>query len=139
MSKYLIDTDICIHYLRGKYGIKEKIRNVEVANCFISEITIAELTFGAYRSNNFEKHIREVAKMEDLFVVLPIYSAISIFAKEKERLQRKGKLIPDFDLLIGATSIENDLLMVTNNEKHLSRLNGIQIVNWTKSEHNKFI
>ncbi len=45
--KYLLDTDICIFFLKGKFNIYEKIKQVGVENCYISEITIAELKYGA--------------------------------------------------------------------------------------------
>ena len=38
---YLIDTNICIHFFRGKYGVTEKLENVSIENCVISEITLA--------------------------------------------------------------------------------------------------
>lgn len=139
MSQYLIDTDICISFLKGKYGIKDKVKEVGIENCYISEITIAELTFGAYKSTNFEKHILEVKKMEFLFEIIPIYGSINKYGEEKARLQRSGNLIPDFDLLIGTTAVSNHLIMVTNNEKHLSRISGIVIENWTKKSNNKYV
>lgn len=128
--KYLLDTDICIFFLKNKFKIKEKIIDVGIENCFISEITIAELKYGAVKSNNYEKHIKEVEKIEELFIVIPIYESFNHFAKEKVQLQKQGALIPDFDLLIGSTAIHNQLVMVTNNEKHLNRIAGIQIENW---------
>lgn len=139
MSQYLIDTDICISFLKGKYGIKDKVKEVGIENCYISEITIAELTFGAFKSANFEKHILEVKKMEFLFEIIPIYGSINKYGEERVRLQKAGNVIPDFDLLIGTTAITNNLIMVTNNEKHLSRISGIVIENWTKKKYNKFI
>jgi tRNA(fMet)-specific endonuclease VapC len=139
MDQYLIETDICILFLKGKYGIKDKVREVDINNCYVSEITIAELTYGAYKSSNFQKHILEVKKMEMLFDVIPIYGVIDQYAQERVRLQKAGTLSPDFDLLIGATAVANNLIMVTNNEKHLSRISGIQIENWTKPAFNKHI
>jgi tRNA(fMet)-specific endonuclease VapC len=62
--------------------------------------------------------------------VKPITSCLDVFAHEKARLSKSGMIIPDFDLLIGATAIANDLILVTNNEKHFSRLEGITIENW---------
>lgn len=47
MNKYLLDTNICIFLLRGKYNVDLKIDNVGLNNCCISEITIAELKYGA--------------------------------------------------------------------------------------------
>lgn len=75
--------------------------------------------------------------MEVLFEIIPIYGSFDKYAEERVRLQKAGVLIPDFDLLIGATAVTNDLRMVTNNEKHLSRISGMVIENWTKREFNK--
>lgn len=45
--KYLLDTDMCIFFFQGKLNIKNKIEEVGLGNCYISEITIAELKYGA--------------------------------------------------------------------------------------------
>jgi len=57
MKTYLLDTDICIFLLKNKHGIKEKIEKAGIENCFISEITVAELTYVAYHSSDFQKHV----------------------------------------------------------------------------------
>ena len=44
---YLLDTNICAFYLRGKYDVDKCINKVGWNNCFISEITMLELKFGA--------------------------------------------------------------------------------------------
>ena len=43
-------------------------------------------------------------------------------------------MIDDFDILIGATSVVNNMVMVTNNSSHLKRLDNIIIEDWTKAE-----
>ena len=136
---YLLDTDICVYFLKGKYKIKEKINEVGIDNCFLSEVTIAELKYGAEKSTNFKKHSKEVDKMVKLFTIIPIYGVLDSYAKERVRLQKSGILIPDFDLLIGVTSLVHKQILVTNNEKHFKRLNEIQIENWTQSSFNKFL
>lgn len=139
MDKYLIDTDICIFYLKGKFGLNKKIIEVGIENCFISEITIAELTFGAHKSTQLEKHLAEVKNIRVLFEIVPIYGSIENFGREKARLHKAGIPIPDFDLLIGTTAVANDMVMVTNNTKHMSRIEGIRIENWTKLESNSYV
>ncbi len=47
MEKYLLDTNICIFLLRGKYNVDKKMDEVGLENCYISEITVAELKYGA--------------------------------------------------------------------------------------------
>ncbi len=53
---YLLDTNICVHFFRGKFGVSERFEAVKVENCAISEITLAELVFGAENSQNPEKN-----------------------------------------------------------------------------------
>ena len=45
-QKYLLDTCICAYWLRDKQNVRERINAVGMENCYISEITIAELKFG---------------------------------------------------------------------------------------------
>lgn len=39
-------------------------------------------------------------------------------------------MIDDFDLLIGATALKHDMVLVTDNVKHLSHIGNLQIENW---------
>jgi len=55
---YLLDTNICIHFFRGKFGVIEKIESNRPENFAISEITLAELVFGAENSKNPKKNHR---------------------------------------------------------------------------------
>ena len=130
MSNYLLDTDICIFFLKGHQKVKERIQEVGITNCYISEITIGELFYGAFNSEHKEKHIKEVSKMNALFDVVPIYNSLELFGQEKARLKKSGKIIPDFDLLIGVAAVQHEMIMVTNNQKHLSRFEGLEIENW---------
>jgi len=129
--QYLLDTNICIYFLRGKLNLDEIIREKGKENCFISEITVFELRFGAENSENPAKSHKAV----DLFVngisVIPIFGSIKKYAKEKVRLRKIGKPINDeFDLLIGVTSVENKLTLVTDNGKDFENIDGIKIENW---------
>ena len=115
--KYLLDTNICIHFFQGKYGVIEKLKSVGLNNCVISEITLAELVFGAENSDNPEKNHKIIERFINQMTILPIFDSVQIYGKEKTRLRRIGKIISDFDLLIGYTAIEKDLIMVTEKIK----------------------
>ena len=56
MKKYLIDTNTCIYFIKGKYDLKNKFELAAPENCFISEITLAELKFGVANSEKKEKN-----------------------------------------------------------------------------------
>lgn len=131
MKKYLLDTNICIYFLKGQFELDHKIKEIGEENCFLSEITIAELKFGAENSVQKEKNRKNIKEFQAKFDIIPIYPALDIFAKEKARLKTKGKILDDFDLLIGATAIQNNLTMVTRNISDFDRLDGIIIEDWT--------
>ncbi|NCO64983.1 MAG: VapC toxin family PIN domain ribonuclease [Flavobacteriales bacterium CG_4_9_14_3_um_filter_40_17] len=130
--KYLLDTNICIHLFRGKFNLNEKFKQINIEDCAISEITLAELMFGAENSTNPKKNYKIIDDFSEQVKILPIFNAIPTYAKEKARLRKKGIMISDFDLLIGSTAIANELIMITENVKEFERISKIEIVNWVK-------
>jgi len=130
--KYLLDTNICIYFLKGQFGLVETFGKIGFENLYISEITIAELKFGAAKSDRPEKNKLIIDQLAGKFKKIPIFSSLDVFAEEKTRLKKEGSIVDDFDLLIGSSAIANEMILVTNNEKHFNRLRSIQIENWTK-------
>ena len=131
MKKYLLDTNICIYFIKGQFELNKKIAEVGEQNCFISEMTIAELKYGVENSKTVEEMRKIVEAFIPKFLVIPIYNSLDIYAKEKAKLRKQGLMIDDFDILIGATSFANNMVMVTNNVAHLNRLDNILIEDWT--------
>lgn len=134
MKRYLLDTNICIYYIKGLYGLDRKMETVGPPNCFISEMTVAELKYGVENSKTPAVMRPIVEAFIPKFVVIPVYDALDVYAAEKARLKRSGLMLDDFDILIGTTAIVNRLTMVSNNQKHLGRLAGIDLQDWTVSE-----
>lgn len=134
MRKYLLDTNICIYFLKGQYNLDKIIEETGIENCFVSEVTIAELKFGAENSESKEKNRKTVDDFVSKFTVLPIFNSLDIYAKEKARLRKKGVPLDDFDLLIGATAISNNLTLVTRNISDFERLEKIKIENWASEK-----
>ena len=132
MKKYLIDTNICIYYIKGKFELDKKFGDGDPEKYFISEITLAELKFGVENSEKREKNQKILDAFLTGVTILPIYHSLDLYAKEKSRLRRSGTPIDDFDLLIGVTSVKHDLVMVTNNTQHFTRITGIKLEDWTR-------
>ena len=51
-ANYLLDTNICISILKNKYDTRRRVAKVGLDHCFISEITLAELYYGASKSGD---------------------------------------------------------------------------------------
>ncbi len=78
MKKYLLDTNICAYFLYGKYDLEIKIDEVGFENCFVSEITIAEMKYGVAKSTQKEKNRKTLEMFQTKFDILPIFPALSI-------------------------------------------------------------
>jgi len=132
MEKYLLDTNICIFFLKGKYFLDEKLKKIGLDNCCISEITLAELKYGAECSDRIDENMNMIDDFAKELTIVPIFNSLGVYAKEKAKLRKAGKLIDDFDLLIGSTAVTNNLILVTDNEMHLIRISKVKIENWIK-------
>lgn len=129
--KYLLDTCICVDLLRRRQEIALKLNHVGWENCYISEITIAELLYGAECSLYPQANTAIIERLCASFHVVTISDSIREFVKQKSYLRNKGQMIEDSDLWIASTAVHNNMTMVTHNVKHLvGRLEGILIENW---------
>ncbi len=132
MKQYLLDTNICAFLFRGKFGIEQKIREIGLRNCHLSIVTYAELYYGCKNSDDFDYNFQILNEFCDNVDVIGIDEVIPTYASEKSRLRKQGQLIEDFDILIGATALDYDMTLVTENVKHMSRIKGISIENWVE-------
>ena len=131
MMQYLLDTNICIYYLRGKLNFNDFVEEPWRKSCCISDVTVLELRYGAENSNNPQKHHRAVDLFLHDLTVLPISKVVDIYAREKVRFRKIGKPLHDeFDIIIGASAITANLILVTDNVKHFKDFTGIKIENW---------
>ena len=111
--QYLLDTNICVFILRQKFGVGERVLQAGVSNCFISELTYAELLYGAEFSDHPENNKALVDRFLSRIRVVPIKD-----------------MVEDFDLLIGSTAVQCGFTMVTENTRHFQNIEGIQLENW---------
>ncbi len=130
MRQYLLDTNTCAFILRDKFGVSSHLLDVGIDNCHISMITYAELYYGAMNSNAIDKNLRQLQLFVDGIEILPIDEAIPFYAKEKVRLRKAGTPIDDLDLLIGTTAKAHGMTLVTENIKHLGKIENLNIENW---------
>ena len=135
MSQYLLDTNICIHLMKGDFELENKLRQIGTPNCFISELTIAELLYGIANSaperqasnrQNLDKFLRlfSAARRLALLAVLETY------ATQKAHLKRIGRLQGEFDMFIGSTALAHGLTLVTRNTRHFADIAGLVLENW---------
>ena len=132
--KYLLDTNICVFCMRGKYEMNRKIALAGIDNCYLSEITVAELYYGAENSENPKKTMCETEDFISLFRVLPFGKSLHTFGHEMAYLKSIGRKIENFDMAIGSIALQHKMVMVTDNVDHFGRIRGIEIEDWKTEE-----
>lgn len=137
MQGYLLDTNVCVFFFRGKYHVDKFIDRVGWVNCYISEITAFELKIGVELSKQRDGIDRtsQLNRFLSAIQILPMADAVDLAAKEKIRLRLNGTPANDnFDLLIGCTAVVNNLVMVTENTKDFIHFQDIVLENWIERE-----
>ena len=130
MARYLIDTNTCIEYFKHRHGVPERMNQVSREDLCVSEITIAELLYGAVHSVSVDRHLREVRELQRDITVLPISAVLEDYAEIRHALTSQGLVVEDFDILIGATARHYGLVAVTDNMKHFNPMPGVAVENW---------
>lgn len=132
MKGLLLDTNICVFALRGEPSVIECLRKHSERECYVSDVTVMELRYGAYRSAKVGENLALVNTFLKRLRIVPFAIAIDTFCQEKIRLQRMGLPLEDYDLLIGSTAKVTGLTLVTHNVKHFERIEGITIEDWVQ-------
>lgn len=123
---YLIDTDICIQFMRGEKKVVNFL--VRLDNINISIVTLAELFFGIYNSKNMGKHKKTLSNFLSNVSILNVNFAVAHnFGKIKSKLKNTGTLIGDFDILNAAFVLTYDFTLITKNISHYEKVRRIKI------------
>lgn len=129
--KYLLDTNICVYWLKGNEQIEQKILFVGMDNVALSFINVSELYYGAYKSQRIDSNLNLVRQLTEQLDVVESDEAINeIFGQLKADLESVGAIIDDADLFIAACAKVHGLILVTNNMKHFKRIKGLKLENW---------
>ncbi|HED03429.1 MAG TPA: type II toxin-antitoxin system VapC family toxin [Candidatus Fraserbacteria bacterium] len=136
LSSYTLDTDIVIEVLRGNQRVVARMDQLGPGTQIsITGLTIYELYKGVavMQDEDRREEVEQfISSAETLDLDLKAEKkAGEIYAN----LRSNGELISDADILIAAIVIANDSILVTNNTKHFSRIEGLEFENWLEEKH----
>ena len=134
--KYFLDTNIIIYAIKGKYpNIIKRFLKVPYQSIVLPSIVIAELELGAKKSANYKKVTKKYEEFINLFDEVSFDNkAAKIYADIRYDLEKKGAIIGPNDLIIAATVLANDGILVTHNVKEFNRVKDLKIEDWTEEE-----
>ena len=131
---YYLDTNTCIYFLNGKYeSIKTKILTTLPNEIAIPSIVKAELLLGAYKSKNRKGNIEKVEKFLEPFEIVSFDDVMTyVYADIRYTTEKVGDIVGPNDLFIAAIVKFHEGILVTNNVKEFSRIEGLKIEDWIK-------
>ena len=130
--KFLLDTNTCIIYLRGKnLTLKQKLESINTEDIAICSIVKSELFYGALKSAKPERNLAAQQEFLAQFISLPFDdSATMIFGTIRTRLESLGTPIGPYDLQIASIALNHNLTLVTHNTREFKRVNDLQLQDW---------
>ena len=133
MPSFLLDTNFCIQFIRGKAWARLALSKVQASDVAVSAVTVGELFEGAHRSDRTAQEIKKAEAFLNPIEVIPFgREEAKVWGLVEANLRKQGKPIEAEDSLIAATAIRNDLNLVTGNTKHFDRIDGLKLIDWEK-------
>ena len=130
---YLLDTNICIYIINNRpEKVLQRFRKEHIGNIGISSITASELTYGVIKSGSKRNRLA----LEMFLAPLEIYpfgeSVIWHYGEVRADLEKRGKPIGALDTMIAAHALALNSILVTNNTREFSRVEGLHYENWAQ-------
>ena len=131
-ARYLLDTNICIYALSGRYPqLRRRIDRLASGQVVTSAIVWGELHFGIAKSSRRDDALQRLNAFIEIVPVLPLPPAAAVhYGDIRAALAARGTPIGANDLWIAAHARAAALVIVTNNTGEFARIAGLKLENW---------
>jgi tRNA(fMet)-specific endonuclease VapC len=129
---YMLDTNMCIYLIRRRSPqVLEHFQRLTIGDIGISTVTLAELHYGAVKSQFPERNQQALEVFILPLEVVPFdAAAAAAYGPVRAALERQGTPIGAMDMLIAAHALSLRLTLVTNNTREFARVQGLSVENW---------
>ncbi len=130
--RYLLDTDTCIEILRSNRRVRDRLQSENPDDWLISVVSVFEPFAGVERCRRPKEERRKVEAFLAPLHLLPFDLDAALRAsKIRWHLEKSGKPIGPFDLLLAAQALSLDIALVTGNCGEFARVPDLRLENWT--------
>lgn len=131
---YFLDTNICIYHINDTAPkMSDKLESIPIGQIKIPSMVVAELMYGAEKSERRYDNIRRYRAFLSLFDIAVFDNKSAMhYGNIRAELERKGLLIGGNDMVIAAIVRANAGFLVTNNTREFSRVGGLKLEDWTQ-------
>ena len=131
MLKYLLDTDIAIYTIKSRPPTVKTAFEAHYGQIGISTISLMELVYGAEKSSNSSRNLRDIEGFAARLEVRPYDDTAAIHTGQIcAHLAKLGQPISPYDQMIAGLARSQGLILVTNHQGEFGRVPGLQLENW---------
>jgi tRNA(fMet)-specific endonuclease VapC len=128
---YLLDTNILSYFFRGQGGVAERVHAHPSKLIYVPSVVILELEYGLYSSSKPEKHRAQIEWVKRTFQTVDLNTdAAQAAGHIRHVLEKAGKTIGTYDLLIAGIALANRFILVSRNTREFERVPGLRLENW---------
>lgn len=127
MNKLLLDTNAVRKLDDGDEGLRQVVDNAD--EVYLPVVVLGELYYGYKGGNREAKNriwLRDFMEKLGVDVLIIGETTVDFYADIKEKLRKKGKLIPSNDIWIAAQAVENGAVLISN-DGHFSEIAGLRV------------
>jgi tRNA(fMet)-specific endonuclease VapC len=129
--RYLIDTNILIAMSKNRPGLLARLEKYPASDILLSSVVVAEIEYSIAKSTRQEHNQRVFDTLLKGFQIIPFDAAAAQrYGPIRADLERGGKLIGPYDLMIAAHAQALNATLVTDNIGEFKRINDLTIENW---------
>lgn len=128
---YALDTNSVSYFLKGQGRVGERLLALAPSRVALPAVVLYELTYGAGRTEAPRSLRERLEILLSTLEVLPFGEAEArTAARIRLSLEKAGQSIGPLDLLIAATALEHNAVLVTHNVKEFRRVRGLRVEDW---------
>lgn len=130
--RYLLDTCVISDFIKGEAGTKIRLKQTPPVDIAVSAITVMELRYGLVLNLQRAQKIEPaISSFLSSATILPFSTVEAEQAAQiRAVLKSQGQPIGAYDVLLAATALQHNLLMITANQREFDRVPGLQTENW---------
>lgn len=129
----LLDTNICIYIINARPPeVLARFHRFRLGEIGISSVVAAELAYGVARSGSVRNRYALEMFLTPLEVLPFDTKAFWAYGELRAKLEQKGQPIGAMDMMIAAHALALDAILVTNNTREFSRVDGLRLENWVE-------
>lgn len=131
---WVFDTDVVSVLLRSRVHttVHERLARTPVEAQAVTSITVGEVSYGASKAGRPDLLDRALSVFATMQVLPFDDAAARVYGPLRARLEKRGALVAEADLRIGAIALSRGAVLVTGNVKHFARIEGLKVENWLR-------